>query len=1071
MANLPVEASMERVPSQTTLKSLIVLLLFLLCSAQSSFATTVITPSDDDMVIGARAILRGKVVAIESSFDAQTERIYTYITIKVQEVLKGQITERRVVLKELGGQVGDRTTVIYGNPQFKKGEKVLLYLDTWADGSLRTYQMFLGKFNIVRDDLTGREVAVRSSPDENTTVLKNQMHGHRAPGRSTERQELSRYIRMVKNRLAANWERSVQFEAEAYANIPLLGEPPEYRSIADRGEVSVNFTFLGPFRFFEPDSGQPVAVTLNPNPSSDQGVPQVTLNSADVIAAGNAWSNVSGCALQMSYSGALNECYSSGALPGVHVVSNNCDGRNAPTPGCASILAWGGVRLTGSQTKVINGTTFRQTIQGFVSMNPWASCSFNLNCNVQEILTHEIGHAIGLGHSQFSDATMAAFAHFDGRCASIRTDDADGVRAIYPGSGGGGGPLTVTTSTLAGGTVGSSYSQNLNASGGTPPYSWIVVAGLGTLPSGLNLSGGGAITGTPTAAGTYNFTVRVTDNIGGTAQKALSIVIGTVGAAYNSQFVSQNVPTTLQPGQTFTVNMRFQNTGTQTWSGTAFYFASQNPALNQTWGGNGVSLAGFVAGPGELLNVDFTATAPIIPGTYNFQWQMYQNGGVGFFGQMSTNVAIQVGSASTDGAGFVSQTVSTSMIAGHTYSVSVTMANTGTTTWAAGTYYLGSINPQGNTTWGLNRVNVAAPVAPGANASFSFNVTAPVTTGNHNFQWQMAKDAVGFFGSGSTNLVIGVSAANKHAAMIDIDNDGKADLGFSRNGLWGFLKSSQGYSLGSAQFFSWGGSGLPPIMADFDGDEKGDLAYVVPPSGGQSATYAILKSSTNYDFPQAQFVPAGFPSLGDTPVVGDFDGDGKDDPGIWRASQGVWIVPQSSSNYTSYLFSQWGQSGDTPIVADFDGDGKADVGFYRNGLWGFLKSSQGYSLASAQFFSWGGAGLAPIVADFDGDGKADLAYVAPPSGGQSAAYSILRSSTGYSFDPGQVQFVPAGFPSLGDTPRVADFDGDGKADPGIWRASQGVWIVPLSSTNYASYIFAQWGQSGDVALPGTLTQY
>jgi hypothetical protein len=307
---------------------------------------------------------------------------------------------------------------------------------------------------------------------------------------------------------------------------------------------------------------------------------------------------------------------------------------------------------------------------------------------------------------------------------------------------------------------------------------------------------------------------------------------------------------------------------------------------------------------------------------------------------------------------------------------------------------------------------------------------------------------------------------------VDLDADRKTELAYYRGGLWGILKSSQAYALGSARFFSWGGAGLPPIVADFDGDGQVDLCYIVPPSGGQSATYSILKSSTNYDFAAGQvlFVPAGFPVLGDTTVVGDFDGDGKADPAIWRSSQGVWIMPLSSANYASFVFAQWGQSGDVPIVADFDGDGKADIGFYRAGLWGVLKSSQGYSLASAQFFSWGGVGLAPIVADFDGDGKADLGYVAPPAGGQSAVYSILQSSTGYSFGAGQVLFVPAGFPVLGDTPVVGDFDGDGKADPGIWRSSQGVWIIPRSSANYTSFIFSQWGQAGDVPMPGNLAQ-
>lgn len=299
----------------------------------------------------------------------------------------------------------------------------------------------------------------------------------------------------------------------------------------------------------------------------------------------------------------------------------------------------------------------------------------------------------------------------------------------------------------------------------------------------------------------------------------------------------------------------------------------------------------------------------------------------------------------------------------------------------------------------------------------------------------------------------------------DFDMDGKTEIAFYQDGVWGVLKSAQNYSFNSAQFFSWGGAGLPPITADFDGDTKADLAYIVPPSGGQSASYAVLKSSANYDFGQAMFFPAGFPNLGDTPVVGDFDGDGKADPGIWRASQGAWLIPTSSSNYTTFIFSQWGQQGDIPVTADFDGDGKADIGYERNGVWGILQSTQNYSFASAKFISWGGAGLQPLVGDFDGDNKSDVAYIVPPSGGQSATCAILKSSTGYAF--GQAQFVPAGFPDLGDTPVVGDYDADGKADPGIWRESQASWIIPLSGNNYTTFVFSQWGHFGDIPIPNS----
>ena len=97
-----------------------------------------------------------------------------------------------------------------------------------------------------------------------------------------------------------------------------------------------------------------------------------------------------------------------------------------------------------------------------------------------------------------------------------------------------------------------------------------------------------------------------------------------------------------------------------------------------------------------------------------------------------------------------------------------------------------------------------------------------------------------------------------------------------------------------------------PVMADYDGDGLADPAFITPPSGSESAAYRILLSTTGYDFGQSLTVPAGWPSLGDTPVLGDFEGDGSIDPGIWRASDGTWIIPQSSCAYSCYIFGQWG---------------------------------------------------------------------------------------------------------------------------------------------------------------------
>jgi hypothetical protein len=69
-------------------------------------------------------------------------------------------------------------------------------------------------------------------------------------------------------------------------------------------------------------------------------------------------------------------------------------------------------------------------------------------------------------------------------------------------------PVSITTASLPSGVVSEAYSATLAASGGTAPYTWQISAG--SLPTGLTLSGA-SLAGTPTAAGTFSFTIMVSD--------------------------------------------------------------------------------------------------------------------------------------------------------------------------------------------------------------------------------------------------------------------------------------------------------------------------------------------------------------------------------------------------------------------------------------------------------------------------------------------------------------------------------------------------------------------------------
>lgn len=110
--------------------------------------------------------------------------------------------------------------------------------------------------------------------------------------------------------------------------------------------------------------------------------------------------------------------------------------------------------------------------------------------------------------------------------------------------------ITLTPTALASTVAAQPYSAQLSASGGTAPYSYAVTAG--AVPAGLNLSGAGLLSGTPTTPGSYNFTVTATDSINATGARAYTLVVsaptlvlfppslpaGAVGGAYNQTLSS-----------------------------------------------------------------------------------------------------------------------------------------------------------------------------------------------------------------------------------------------------------------------------------------------------------------------------------------------------------------------------------------------------------------------------------------------------------------------------------------------------------------------------------------------------
>src|SRR5437899_1988196 len=141
----------------------IVMMVAMLWSSDMRAAASV-PAAVEDLARRSVAVVIGTVESLVGVAPGEGD-VFTLVELQVDEVLKGDVRAPRITLKEDGGQVGHWRKVVFGSPTFEMGEHVLVFLDTWPDGSLRTSSLGLGKFRIEADPAGVVQARQQGGPD------------------------------------------------------------------------------------------------------------------------------------------------------------------------------------------------------------------------------------------------------------------------------------------------------------------------------------------------------------------------------------------------------------------------------------------------------------------------------------------------------------------------------------------------------------------------------------------------------------------------------------------------------------------------------------------------------------------------------------------------------------------------------------------------------------------------------------------------------------------------------------------------------------------------------------------
>ncbi len=341
----------------------------------STYAVHALTPATTEAALAraSAAAVRGVVVRVTGHRDASHGAIYTHVLLDVTRAWGFAEPPPQLTLKLLGGMADGEALVVGGQAQFAPGEEVIAFLDVRPrDLTLSVTGLERGKWTV--RPMAGRGAAVRIGHDGAATDVVDPM---------------------ALETLAALAGSAVRLPQSATLTLDSRSEssPPLYPAPAPDALAA---------RWHEADWGRPVPVD-----SAFGGHPLFPMGGlAQFLRAAATWS-AAGPLQLVAGVGRGPRCFGNDE-PADGRISVSYDDPCGEISNTSPVLAIGGAYYSSADLRAVNGTPFAQITKGMVVMDDMRPkfAGMSTGC-YEELLTHELGHAIGLGHVAAGLAVMA----------------------------------------------------------------------------------------------------------------------------------------------------------------------------------------------------------------------------------------------------------------------------------------------------------------------------------------------------------------------------------------------------------------------------------------------------------------------------------------------------------------------------------------------------------------------------------------------------------------------------------------------------------------------------------------